>query len=428
MKSFILSITTAFVLHVYMSISMINLLVTGIFSLFVLSACNHVNDSPLCVLDIKEAVDNGESVNLSEYANSVEYIPLESTRESFLNSNSQFYCAGDYLYIFSRSLFNVKDVHVFNNKGKFIKKIGKYGRGPGEIAMFCGLTIENDADPVEICVVGNDKIVIYDNYNNVVKEIPFDKIMKETGTEIKGLLSGFKYVADGKYCLLANAGNGTLRNEVLLTLDSNGRVVSKEEIGKELIIQRNINGRTLSFSKSSDTYVRGGTVFVMTPWRDTVYTIESGVKNIEYVFQFGKRGFGEVASNNNVYMIQSLLETDKFIAHELTFPTHHFPGYYKQNEVVPENSSACLIYDKEKKSYRALKHDSRFVISGFKNDIDNGVPFWPSSVTQGAMYQIISAEDFISMANIASSSKMKEVAATLTKESNPVMVVATLKE
>lgn len=43
------------------------------------------------------------------------------------------------------------------------------------------------------------------------------------------------------------------------------------------------------------------------------------------------------------------------------------------------------------------------------------------------MYQIIDATDFIDYAEKSSSAKMKAVAAELTEESNPVIVVATLK-
>ena len=40
---------------------------------------------------------------------------------------------------------------------------------------------------------------------------------------------------------------------------------------------------------------------------------------------------------------------------------------------------------------------------------------------------MLDAIDFIEYAEISSSAKMKEVAATLTDESNPVMVIVTLK-
>ena len=63
----------------------------------------------------------------------------------------------------------------------------------------------------------------------------------------------------------------------------------------------------------------------------------------------------------------------------------------------------------------------------FNNDIDGGLPFHPEMIEGNKMIQFISAIDFIEMSKTYTSARMKEVAATLTEESNPVMVVATLK-
>jgi hypothetical protein len=64
---------------------------------------------------------------------------------------------------------------------------------------------------------------------------------------------------------------------------------------------------------------------------------------------------------------------------------------------------------------------------GFLNDLDGGMPFLPSYIKDGKMYQLVDASVFIEMAGICSSARMKEVAAKLTEESNPVVVVVTMK-
>jgi len=55
------------------------------------------------------------------------------------------------------------------------------------------------------------------------------------------------------------------------------------------------------------------------------------------------------------------------------------------------------------------------------------MPFYPIYIKDGKMYQMLDAIDFIEYAEVSNSAKMKEVAATLTEESNPVLVVVTLK-
>ena len=74
-----------------------------------------------------------------------------------------------------------------------------------------------------------------------------------------------------------------------------------------------------------------------------------------------------------------------------------------------------------------MKVDYNQPFEGFKNDLDGGIPFWPVYASEGKMYQMLDATDFISYAEKSNSLKMKETAAKLTEESNPVLIVATLK-
>ena len=86
-----------------------------------------------------------------------------------------------------------------------------------------------------------------------------------------------------------------------------------------------------------------------------------------------------------------------------------------------------VIYDKIKGETISPKYDSYYESFGLTNDIDDGAPFWPIFVTKKKMYQLIEAIDFIEMAEKSTSDRMKEVAAQLTEESNPVVVEVTLK-
>lgn len=74
-----------------------------------------------------------------------------------------------------------------------------------------------------------------------------------------------------------------------------------------------------------------------------------------------------------------------------------------------------------------LRYNSDYNLAGFTNDLDGGMPFYPIYIKDGKMYQMLDAIDFIEYAEVSNSAKMKEVAATLTEESNPVLVVVTLK-
>ena len=74
-----------------------------------------------------------------------------------------------------------------------------------------------------------------------------------------------------------------------------------------------------------------------------------------------------------------------------------------------------------------IKFNSEDSAAVFTNDIDGGMNFYPQYIKDGKMYQLVNAIDFIEMAEKSTSARMKEIAAQLTEESNPVVVEVTLK-
>lgn len=76
------------------------------------------------IIRLADAIDRMRKVNLSELADSITYLPLETRQECLLRNTSSFkYCPP---YIISNRL-------VFDmNNGKFIRQIGRSGQGPGE--------------------------------------------------------------------------------------------------------------------------------------------------------------------------------------------------------------------------------------------------------------------------------------------------------
>ena len=55
----------------------------------------------------------------------------------------------------------------------------------------------------------------------------------------------------------------------------------------------------------------------------------------------------------------------------------------------------------------------KYKYDGFTNDIDGGIPFWPTYFNKDKAYQIIDAIDFIDMAEKSNSEKMKDLAKEL---------------
>ena len=86
-----------------------------------------------------------------------------------------------------------------------------------------------------------------------------------------------------------------------------------------------------------------------------------------------------------------------------------------------------IVYNKVSGAAKSPEASNPLWMGGMTNDIDGGAPFWPEIVDGRKMFQVVKAVDFIKLSKIYNSQKMKTVADKLTPDSNPVVVVVTLK-
>ncbi len=90
------------------------------------------NPDTLNIIDAdntKELID----LKLSDLADSLELIPLETTEQCLLGNFTEYYVSEKYILAYSQD-----GVYKFSKNGKFIKKLVSLGRGPGEIHMGAG--------------------------------------------------------------------------------------------------------------------------------------------------------------------------------------------------------------------------------------------------------------------------------------------------
>jgi hypothetical protein len=109
-------------------------------------------------VDLYPAYQNRNIFPLSKVAESLEYIPLETTTKSLIGSCYKIFVTSKDIFVFDFK----HNVYRFNRNGRFIKKIGRIGRGPGE----CQGPIDVALDTIneKVIFLDYDKLVVYD-YN-----------------------------------------------------------------------------------------------------------------------------------------------------------------------------------------------------------------------------------------------------------------------
>jgi hypothetical protein len=116
---------------------------------FILASCSgqeikihSINESKdQTVLKVLKLPESGEDIlKASSFADTVIYVPLETNKESFIGSIAQVWINNSVILInnFGGNLL------MFQHDGKFLRRIGKNGRGPGEYGIIYHFDVIKD--------------------------------------------------------------------------------------------------------------------------------------------------------------------------------------------------------------------------------------------------------------------------------------------
>ncbi len=155
---------------------------------------------------------------------------------------------------------------------------------------------------------------------------------------------------------------------------------------------------------------------------DTLYRITDGKLAPEISVDYGnlKGNYIEKVSLDDLWIMDITHLTPNLIKLAVHVPLSR--GNYPNKDNV-----VTLLYNKEQNNSCILEYSDETGSAAFTNDIDGGMPFYPITYYNNKMYMCVDAGVFIEMSHKYDSPKMKEVAAQLTEESNPVIVAVTLK-
>ena len=124
------------------------------------NACESLSDSlfdlpilktdSLITIKLPEKIEDPKNdvIVTSDLIESIEYIPLETTKNSLVHSVEQSLIYNDNIYILDN--FG-KSILMFNKQGKFIKRIGSYGKGPKEYINPINITIKYAFGEPRVC-------------------------------------------------------------------------------------------------------------------------------------------------------------------------------------------------------------------------------------------------------------------------------------
>lgn len=391
--------------------------VTSAAVVFLLMGCsNDSGKSKICIIDIEKGMEKGREVLLSKFCSNIDYIPLQTVDNAVIGTWPEIKESNGYLIL---KYSECKNLKVFDSTGKFINTIGILGNAANEYSQIEGFDTDNKNRLITI----NDfrKLLFYDYSGKLLKSIMFDRFLDTNFSADMVVL-----IDKGNICTLDHSFEKDL--DALSFADSAGSLLNRINFGVRgsLIEKMIIDGETAIVKSSRPPYIYKfkNDIRYIDPQNDTILTYsDTFKKSSSYVTYFGKyKTDSENASIKSIKLIQkSFKESEDAIFLKFIAPLNQF------NFLNPQNRIGFGIFVKNENLFFPLRYNTDFEAFGLKNDLDFGMPFWPDLITETKMYQIVDAMTFIQMSQLSGSSKMKEIASQLTENSNPVIIVVTIK-
>ncbi|MDP3436402.1 MAG: 6-bladed beta-propeller [Bacteroidales bacterium] len=397
------------------------------FFAILLTACNtnkqELND--LRLIDVAGAVNNSRTVNLSEIADSIEYIPLETRKESLIGiiHGGRIFREQELIYI---PVLN-EGVRVFNKKGEFINTIHKEGRGPEEYGRY----LKNNIDHVtgNIYIQGSRIIIEYKYNGDFVRKINLPEY--SMGDTVR-----FVFFRDfGNYLLITSDLALNSRYSAFVT-DTTFNIIMKIEYPKEeQEFVKKINYRRPP-STDPRIFKYGDKIRIINGHNKNILSINKDLSiDTAFILNYGKydaKNSKTPLNPDSPYLWQRL---DAFESDDYLFLKMHVGTLLKKPTILLDvmgkefnYNHSCSFFNKKTGKFTFLDQPLPYQL-GFNEDFEGGPAFWPKYVSaDNYMISIISAIEFKSFADKNNvSQKYKALADKLKESDNHVLIKVKLK-
>ena len=411
-----------------------------------------ISKSGVPVINLSEDVSTVPSLLLSESAEKLEIVSLEMTDQSMLGEIRRIQVTDHNIWIDHGREFYI---YRFSRSGKFLNKIGSIGQGPGEYTTYSTFLVDEDKKEVYI-IANTNGVLAYDFEGNFKRKIVDIQTILQLFSSVydQYILNNQKFFATQNFALYRPIDKDSLWSFVSLGDDFQKKKYFKNpaHVGKEeLIIANRANmDRMVNYWReyltSMDTY--NAQLTLKYPDTDTIYCYDDATNQLlpQYAI-FTDEEKGDYEATHLWFKDRKAFDYFSIFSY---YPTKDF--VYLIGSKGEEVYTYC--YNKKDGSVRLQKRQSTiterdvpwfsFPLRQMKRDfvLDNdlgGGDFTVDSRSSGKYWiDVLDSSDnenWIDIDQIKSStvideSKKKELIQVLenvTEDSNPILLIATLK-
>ena len=404
-----------------------------------LSSCSSNQDNHKSnpkVIDVAGSIGRGRVVNLSEIADSIEYIPLETNEESLVGTPGRglFYESG--LVYLLEAKVGSDALKVFNKNGAFVRQISRCGRGPQEYESISYLKIDSKTGNLLFQSYYN-KIVEYTSEGQFIRDIKFDRKIIKTNS----LWGDINKIDENKYLFKVYVSKEDVYSAIVIDSTLSIKLlVEYPEPEKKLLreLPRSYSFLSPKLFKFRDSVrlINGTSEYVLNIDKDlqidTAFVINYGQYKInnKYVHYRAKSHSPYISLYNKVFESSDYLFLQfnlGLLAHKQRVMLQGGEEGAKGNTYFDPISTSIFI---KKTGVFTFADQPAYNQIGFKDDLGGGPAIWPSYISEDDyMVSYINAIDFINHAETGNcSERFRQIASELKDTDNPVLVLVKLKK
>jgi len=336
----------------------------------------------------------------------VEYISLETTDEFLCQGMVQD--VGKSIIVVTNQL-NDGDIFIFDRNGKGLRKINRRGGGSEEYSNIFGIVLDEDNN--ELFVYDGKKIIVYDFYGKFKRSLRYNEGYNYSNV--------YNFGKDNLICDDRTLGWGrqeTSNNPPFIIISKfDGRIVHPIQIPYQQKIlpmitrqSGNSGGLAISIYRHIPIIPYLDKWILSEPSTDTVFCLLPDYSLIPFMVR--------------TPAIQSM-DPEVFLFPRLLTERYYFMETAKKEE--RDFRKTDILYDRQEKAI--------YKYTLYNNDYSNKHPvnrFWETDKNRGiAFCQKIEAFELVEAYKKGElKGKLKEVAAKLDEESNPVIMLAKYKK
>jgi len=413
-----------------------------VFITIVLSCTDVSERSGIPKIDLESGGENRVLLNLSQYADSVWYIALESGSIN-LKVLQLLDKRGNLIVVSDKY-----EVSLFTDQGKFLSKIGFRGRGPGEYRYVTNLKLSL-----------NGTVLVQDMYD--LLEYDLDGVFLKSFRDFFRYPTSYQLVHSEEWLQLSDS-LFLLHLPVVLGNEEH-RALVKDKEGSVIRYIPNFNrfdGRPASdsWSTSASVYTFSQRIYYHEMFSDTLFELDNNYcLQPRLHFNRGKYYVSYVDVINGILnqtlgdfqmaYIKNLFETRRFLFLDVEFILHDLrrtvivtvdglPKKYYSTKLLG-------VYEKDKDLFQVAEvnreGEYRIRQTGLINDFDGGFSFYPAfrfddntlamQIDAFKLKGYVNSDGFREAATSHQEKKkaLQELANSLSDEDNPVLMVVSFK-